>query len=89
MGGWAFAVRSVRLYDRCAGWLGLAGHELGERESKQRERKRVVKRPVWLGVAQDGWGWLGTMRKRADSEREREREKESRQREREREREIE
>jgi hypothetical protein len=72
------------LCDRCdstigaTGWLGLARHELGERESKQRERKRAVKRPVWLGVAQDGWGWLGTMRKRADSEREREREQRKR-----------
>ena len=44
------------------GWLGLAGQE----------RKRAEKRPVWLGVAGGGWGWLGTVRKRADSERERE-----------------
>jgi hypothetical protein len=52
-------VRSVRRWDRCdsaigvTGWLGLAGHELGERESEQREKKRAEKRPVWLGVARD------------------------------------
>ena len=44
MGGWPL------LCDRCD---GLARHELGERESKQRERKRAEKRPVWLGVAWD------------------------------------
>jgi hypothetical protein len=59
MGGWAFAraigatVGSVRLCDRCDGVAWLARHELGERESEQRERKRVENGQVWLGVAQD------------------------------------
>ena len=38
------------------GWLGLARlarHELGERESDQRERKRVENGQAWLGVARD------------------------------------
>uniref|UniRef100_A0A2N9GMM5 Uncharacterized protein n=1 Tax=Fagus sylvatica TaxID=28930 RepID=A0A2N9GMM5_FAGSY len=63
---WVFAVRSVRRCDGGIGataWLGLAGHELGERESEQRERKRAENRPgCW------GWlGWLGTVRKRAET----------------------
>ena len=41
--------------------LGLAGHDLGERESEQRERKRAENRPGCLG-----WlGWLRTVRERA------------------------
>ncbi len=49
-------------------WLGLAGHELGERESEQKERKRAENRPgCW------GWlGWLRTVRKRVETVRERE-----------------
>ena len=46
---------------------GLAGHELGERENEQKERKRVEKRPVWLGVARD------SEKESRQSERERER----------------
>jgi hypothetical protein len=53
---------SVRLLDGGIGAtkrsvLGLAGHDLGERESEQRERKRAEKRRVAggdrLGVARD------------------------------------
>ncbi len=67
-GRWPFAVRLVRRWDWCDGangWLGLAGHELGERENEQREREREQRR------GRCGWGWLGTVRKRADSEKER------------------
>ena len=38
------------------GWLGLAGHELGERESEQREKKREQR--LGRGVG-GGSGWLG------------------------------
>ena len=40
-------------------WLGVVGHELGERESEQRERKSREQRterahmPVWLGRSWD------------------------------------
>ena len=39
----------VVLCDQCSGWLALAGHDLGERESEHKERKRAEKRR--------GWGW--------------------------------
>ena len=41
------------LCDRCSGWLGLAGHGLGERESEQR---RGVAGGDRLGVAGGGLG---------------------------------
>ena len=47
-----------------SGWLGT----IWAREKASREREREQRRGVWLGVT--GWGWLGTVRKRADSERE-------------------
>ena len=43
----------MRLCDRCDGLARLAGHELGERESEQKERKRAENGQAWLGVARD------------------------------------
>jgi hypothetical protein len=58
-------VGSVRLCDRCSGWLGT----IWVTEKVSIEREREQRRGVWLGVT--SWGWLGTVRKRANSERER------------------
>ena len=44
----------MRLCDRCDGLARLAGHELGERESEQKERKRAENgQGVAGGVAGD------------------------------------
>ena len=46
-------------------WLGLAGHELGERESEHREKEREQRLGRGAGV---GWVARGSKEKRADSE---------------------